>query len=34
MFDASDVGIVGDYREVVPLLIEELAALAAPANER
>ena len=25
MFEASDVGIVGDYREVVPLLVEELA---------
>jgi electron transfer flavoprotein alpha subunit len=34
MFDASDIGIVGDYREVVPLLLEELAALAAPATER
>ncbi|MDQ1532806.1 MAG: hypothetical protein QOF28_567, partial [Actinomycetota bacterium] len=33
MFDASDVGIVGDYREVVPLLLEELAALAALATE-
>jgi electron transfer flavoprotein alpha subunit len=26
IFDASDVGIVGDYREVVPVLVEELAA--------
>jgi electron transfer flavoprotein alpha subunit len=34
MFDACDIGIVGDYREVVPLLVEELAALAVPATER
>ena len=34
MFDASDIGIVGDYREVVPLLVDELAALTAPATER
>jgi electron transfer flavoprotein alpha subunit len=27
IFGASDVGIVGDYREVVPLLVAELAAV-------
>jgi electron transfer flavoprotein alpha subunit len=30
MFGSSDVGIVGDYREVVPLLVEELAATPSP----
>jgi electron transfer flavoprotein alpha subunit len=34
VFDSSDVGIVGDYREVVPLLLDELAALPATATER
>lgn len=27
IFDASDIGIAGDYREVVPLLVDELAAM-------
>jgi electron transfer flavoprotein alpha subunit len=32
MFASADVGIVGDYREVVPLLVAELAGT--PANAR
>jgi electron transfer flavoprotein alpha subunit len=34
MFDASDLGIVGDYRDVVPLLVAELAAVPAPVADR
>jgi electron transfer flavoprotein alpha subunit len=34
IFGASDVGIVGDYREVVPLLVDELSALRASAGDR
>jgi electron transfer flavoprotein alpha subunit len=30
IFSASDIGIVGDYREVVPLLVAELAAATTP----
>jgi electron transfer flavoprotein alpha subunit len=30
IFGASDIGIVGDYREVVPLLVAELTAAATP----
>ena len=34
VFDAADVGIVGDWREAVPLLVQELerAAVAAPSR--
>jgi electron transfer flavoprotein alpha subunit len=33
IFGASDVGIVGDYRAAVPLLIDELASLRATATD-
>ena len=33
MFGASDIGIVGDYREVVPLLVAELSTVGVVAGE-
>jgi electron transfer flavoprotein alpha subunit len=30
VFEVADVGIVGDWREVVPLLVQEISAAAQP----
>ncbi len=34
IFDAADIGIVGDWREVLPLLVEQLRAARAPSCRR